>query len=331
MTTDRSSFLPRALWQRGLLLALLATAVSRPNAQEYPTKAVRIIVASVPGSAPDVLARLLAGRLAERVGQPVVVENKAGGGGLIGVDSVAKSPPDGHTLVIGHDGTMAFSTVLHRKLPYDPVRDFAPITLLALNEFVLVANAASGAKTLDDFIAQVKSLAGKATYGSAGVGTPNQLIMEQFAITAGLSLVHVPYKGGAAAVADLVGGQIHFMMAGLAPALPHIRSGKLTALAVPQARRSTVLPDVPTLGERFKGFAAKTWFGLFAPAGTGAVILSRLNREVRGALEAPDLRDKLAAQGLLVETSEADALGALVRSDIARYQSLARRLNIQAE
>ncbi|MEO7403262.1 MAG: tripartite tricarboxylate transporter substrate binding protein, partial [Burkholderiales bacterium] len=261
-----------------LLVATLATATV---AQDYPTRPVRIVVASVPGSAPDVLARLIAEPLAARLKQPVLVENRAGAGGIIGVDSVAKSSPDGHTLVVGHDGTMAFSTTLHKKLPYDPIADFAPITALATNEFVLVANATVPIRTFAEFLVYAKARSGRTSYGSAGVGTPNQLILEQLAQSANFSMVHVPYKGGAAAVADLVGGQIDFMMAGLAPALPHIRAGKLTALAVPQSRRSGALPDVPSIGETLNGFATKSWFGLFAPHGVPADIVTRLNREVR--------------------------------------------------
>jgi tripartite-type tricarboxylate transporter receptor subunit TctC len=309
------------------LAAMSATVI----AQDYPARPVRIMVASVPGSAPDVLARLVAEPLGERLKQQVLVENRAGAGGLIGVDAVAKAPADGHALVIGHDGTMAFSTVLHKKLPYDPVADFAPITSLALNEFVLVANANVPVKTFDEFIAYVKARPGKTSYGSAGIGTPNQLILEQLAQAAGgLALVHVPYKGGAAAVADLVGGQIDFMMAGLAPSLQHIRAGKLSALTVPQARRSSALPNVPTAGETIAGFSAKTWFGLFAPRGTSPAIVDRLNRDVRAVLEAPTMRDRLAQQGLVVETGTPQALGELVRGDISRYQELAKRLKIEA-
>lgn len=313
-----------------LLCGLLAAAAAHAAAQEYPSRPVRIVVASVPASAPDVLARLLAEPLSERLKQQVVVENRAGAGGIIGVDAVAKAPGDGYTLIVGHDGTMAFSTVLHKKLPYDPLADFAPVTALALNEFVLVAHPSVPVKSLEEFVAYAKARAGRASYGSAGIGTPNQLIIEQLAQAAGgLVLVHVPYKGGAAAVSDLVGGQIDFMMAGLAPALPHIRAGKLVPIAVPQARRSSALPHVPTVGETISGFAEKTWFGLFAPRGTAADTVARLNREVRGVLEVQSMRDRLAQQGLVVETSTPQALGELVKSDIARYQALAKRLRIE--
>ncbi|MEO7404232.1 MAG: tripartite tricarboxylate transporter substrate-binding protein, partial [Burkholderiales bacterium] len=210
------------------------------------------------------------------------------------------------------------------------IADFAPITALATNEFVLVANATVPVRTFAEFLAYAKARPGKSSYGSAGVGTPNQLILEQLAQSANFSMVHVPYKGGAAAVADLVGGQIDFMMAGLAPALPHIRVGKLTALAVPQPRRSGALPDVPTIGETLTGFATKSWFGLFAPRGVPPDIVTRLNREVRAVLEASDLRSKLAQQGLVAEASAPNDLAEMVRNDIARYRVLAKQLNIEA-
>lgn len=315
----------------GGVIATILLASPGTRSEDYPSRPVRIVVASVPGSAPDVLARMLAERMTASFRQQVIVENRAGAGGIIGVDAVAKAPADGYTLVIGHDGTMAFSTVLHRKLPYDPIRDFAPVTLLALNEFVLVASASVPVSTLAKVVAYARYRGGQASYASAGVGTPNQLIMEQLAEAAGFAMVHVPYKGGAAAVADVVGGQVPFMMAGLAPALPHIRSGKLRAIAVPQVQRAAALPDTPTLAQSIPGFSAKTWFGLFAPGATRGEVIARLNREVRAVLESAAMKQALSQQGMVVETSEPGALGDLVRADIARYRILAQRLRIEPE
>ena len=312
-------------------LALGTAAAALPAlAQDYPSRPVRLVVASVPGSAPDVLARVLAEKLGPALKQAVIVENKPGAGGAIGVDSVAKAAPDGYTLVIGHDGTMALSTVITKNLPYDPVRDFAPVTPLGFNEFVLVANAGLPVKNFAQFLDYAKSKQGKATYGSAGAGTPNQIIMEQLAKATGFTAIHVPYKGGAAATQDLVGGQIEFMVAGISPAIPHIRSGKLVALAVPQAARSQVLPEVPTIGEAVSGFAAKSWFGLVAPAKTPPEILARLNREVRAVLEMPEVRQKLADQGLVTEGGTGEALAAQVAADIARYRTLATQIKLDA-
>lgn len=309
------------------LLSLFAVAA---QGQDYPNRPVKIVVASVAGSAPDVLARVIAEKLGATLGQTVIVDNKAGAGGIVGIDSVAKAAPDGYTLGIGHDGTMAINTVVYKSLPYDPAKDFAAIAPLALNEFVLVANPGNGVKSIKEMIAYAKANPGKVAYGSAGIGTPNHLFMEQLLKASGISMTHVPYKGGAAAVTDLVGGQIDFMLAGIAPALPHIRAGKLNAVAVPQPTRSSVLPDVPTVGETISGFSTKTWFGLFAPAGTKPEVIAKLNRDVRQILAQPDVQQRLAAQGMVIETGDAATLTATVKNDLARYKILATEIKLEA-
>ncbi len=311
-------------------LAAVASAVSAPTswAQDYPTRPVKIVVASVAGSAPDVLARLIAEKLGAALGQPVIVDNKPGAGGLVGIDAVAKAAPDGYTLAIGHDGTMAINTIVYKSLPYDPATDFAAIAPLGLNEFVLLTNPATGVRTVKDMIAYAKARPGKVSYGSAGVGTPNHLFMEQLLKAADVSMTHIPYKGGAAAVADLVGGQTEFMLAGIAPALPHLKAGKLVAIAVTQPTRSKVLPDVPTVAETIPGFGMKTWFGLFAPAKTPPAIVQKLNTEVRKVLADKDVQDKLMAQGIVIETGDPATLAATVKSDIARYKALAPSIKL---
>lgn len=312
------------------VLAFVAAAAlaAESRAQDYPNRPVRIVVASVAGSAPDVLARVIAEKLGTALGQPVIVDNKPGAGGVVGIDAVAKAAPDGYTLAIGHDGTMAINTIVYKSLPYDPATDFAAIAPLGLNEFVLVTHPGTGVRTLQDMIAYAKSRPGKVSYGSAGVGTPNHLFMEQLLKAAGVSMTHVPYKGGPAAVTDLVGGQTDFMLAGIAPALPHVRSGKLVAVAVTQPSRSKVLPDVPTVGETIPGFGMKTWFGLFAPARTPPAVVQKLNAEVRKVLAEKDVQDKLTAQGIVIETGDAATLAATVRSDIARYKALAPEIRL---
>lgn len=314
-----------------LALSLVGSALlgaGSAGAQDYPSRPVKVVVASVPGSAPDVLARVLAEALSPALKQPVLVENKPGAGGTIGVDSVAKAPADGHTLVIGHDGTMAMNAVIQPRLPYDPVKDFAAVSALGFNEFVLVVHASVPARSFTQWLAHAKAREGKMSYGSAGAGTPNHVVMEQLAKAAGFSAIHVPYKGGPAATQDLVGGQIEVMVSGISPALPHIRSGKLIAIAVPQAVRSQVLPDVPTVGEFLPGFAVKSWFGMFAPANTPPAVLGRLNRDIRAALEQPELRSRLQQQGIATEAGSAEALAAQVSADIARYRVLASQINL---
>ena len=299
-------------------------------ADTYPTRPLRIVVASTAGSTPDVLARILGEALGARLKQAVIVENKAGAGGVLGTDSVAKAAPDGYTLGIGHDGTMAINTLLYKDLPYNPVRDFAAIAPLALNEFVLIAHPSTGVRSFSDFIAFTKKEDGKATYASAGVGTPNHVFMEQLMQAIGVKMVHIPYRGGAAAVSDVAGGQVQFMLAGIAPALGQIKGKRVTALAVVQSKRAAILPDVPTMGETLPGFALKTWFGLFAPAKTNPDVIARINKEVQEILAKPEIREKLSAQGMMVETGSAAALSELVLSDIKRYENLSKQIKLEA-
>lgn len=316
----------------GLLATILLSWTQASSAQvsAYPDKPVRIIVASTAGSSPDTLARLLGAELKTRLGQSFVVENRAGAGGIVGMEALAKSPPDGYTLGLGHDGTMAINTVLYRKLSYDPAKDFAPVAPLAVNEFVLIANARTNVRSVADYVKAVKAPDNAATYASAGIGTPNHVFMEQLLQRVGGSALHVPYRGGAAAATDVAGGQVQFMLAGLAPALPLINAGHVTAVAVVQPTRSKMLPEVPTLSEFLPDFALETWFGLFAPAGTPDGIVTRLGTEIRDILARADFVEKLSQQGMTVKTGSAEALAEQVRQDIARYRDLATKIKLEA-
>ena len=219
---------------------------------------------------------------------------------------------------------------MYRNLPYSPVKDFAPVAPLAINEFVMIAHPSTGVRTLSDFTAFVRKADGKASYASAGVGTPNHVFMELLLQNVQAPMVHVPYKGGAPAVADVVGGQVQFMLAGMAPALPHIQARKIQAVAVVQGKRSGVLPEVPTMAETLPGFALKTWFGLFAPARTPPDVLARLNAELLEILARPEVREKLASQGITVETGTAQSLAETVAQDIRRYELLAQKVKLEA-
>lgn len=296
----------------------------------FPQRPIRIIVPSTAGSAPDVLIRMLGEPLGQKLKQPVVVENRAGAGGILAAETAAKAAPDGHTLLIAHDGTMAINTVMYKNLPYNPVRDFAAVAPLAINEFVLIAHPSTGVRTVADFASFVRKADGKASYASAGVGTPNHVFMELLLQNLQAPMVHVPYKGGAPAVADVVGGQVQFMLAGMAPALPHIQSKKLQAVAVVQGKRSGVLPDVPTLAESVPGFALKTWFGVFAPARTPPDVLARLNADFQEILSRPEMREKMASLGMTVETGSAQSLADVVVQDIKRYELLAQKVTLDA-
>lgn len=300
------------------------------QAKEYPDRPIRLIVASTAGSAPDVLARILSRELEASLKQPVIVDNRPGAGGVVGTDALAKSAADGYTLGLGHDGTMAINTVLYKSLPYSPTRDFAAVAPLALNEFVLIAHPSTGIKSFSEFVDFVKSHKGAATYASAGSGTPNHVFMEQLLQKIDAKMVHVPYRGGAAAVADVAGGQAQFMLAGIAPALSQIKAGRVTPLAVIQPKRSGILPDVPTVGETLQGFSLETWFGLFAPARTPQTVVDLLNREVLQILSRPSVAEKLMQQGMSIKTGPASALTELVQQDIKRYSELATKIKLEA-
>lgn len=322
--------------RRSFTSSLLAAAAVFPArgalAQSaWPSRPVHIMVASTPGSSPDALARLLANELETRLGQAFIVDNKPGAGGIVGIDSVARAPADGYMLAIGHDGTMAINTVLYKSLPYDPAKDFAAIAPLAVNEFVLIANAGTKVRTFAEFTRFLKDNKSSVNYASAGSGTPNHVFMEQLLQKLGATALHVPYKGGAAAAADVAGGQTQFMLAGIAPAMPLIKSGKVNAVAVTQAARAKILPDVPTIAESIPGFALETWFGMFAPAGTPADIVAKLNAELQAILTRPDFTEKLAAQGIQVKTGTADQMARQVVSDIARYKELAKTIKLEVQ
>jgi tripartite-type tricarboxylate transporter receptor subunit TctC len=300
------------------------------SAQDYPQRPIKLVVPSVPGSSPDTLARLLAEPLSAGLGQKVVVENKPGAGGVIAMENVARAAPDGYVLAIAHDGNMAINTVVYKQLSYSPTQDFTAISLLGFNEFVLVAHPSLNIKTFEEFVAYAKAKKGIATYGSAGVGSPNHLFMEQVMQAAGVELSHVPYKGGPASMQGLLGGQIDFMMVGLAPAIPHITGGKLTALAVPQATRAKLLPDTPTISEKIPGVTTRTWFGLFGPAKMDPKVVEILNKQIQQVLSDPKTQERIAVQGMVAQSSSPAALSTMITEDIKRYQALAAEIKLEA-
>lgn len=312
------------------ILAMAAWPLVPVQAQSYPDRPVRMIVASTAGSAPDVLARILGRELEASLKQSFVVDNRPGAGGVVGTDALAKAAADGYTIGLGHDGTMAINTVLYANLPYEPGSDFAAVAPLALNEFVLIAHPSTGVRNFAEFVEFAKSRAGAASYASAGNGTPNHVFMEQLLQKIGARMIHVPYRGGAAAVTDVAGGQAQFMLAGISPAQAQIKAKRVTAVAVIQPKRSPSLPDVPTIGETLQGFALETWFGLFAPARTPKAVVDLLNREVVKILSRPDIADKLVQQGMSVKTGPANALADQVQQDIRRYKELATKVKLEA-
>lgn len=308
------------------IVALAVVALPQASrAQPFPSKPIRIVVAFPPGGATDLMARTIAAKLQERTGQPALVENKPGASGMIGTEFVAKSPPDGYTLVMATQTTHAVNPSLHAKVPYDPVRDFVPVTMAGYTPLALVVPAGAPYATVAEFVAWLKANAGKATFGSGGNGTSQHLSAELFKTVAGIDAVHVPYKGSAPAMADLLGGQVAFMFDNLPTAMPHVKSGKLKALAVTSPARSSLAPEVPTMAEAgFPGVETTTWFGLFAPAGTPSEVVAKLNAEVVAGLRDADVRARLAGQGIEVVADSPDAFAATLGREIAKWAKVIR-------
>lgn len=265
---------------------------------DYPNKPIRLIVPFPAGGGTDIYARLIANKLTERLKWIVIVDNKPGAGGNIGVDAAAKSPPDGYTIVIGQTSNLAINPSLYKKLPYDPLKDLTPIILVADSAMALVVPAQSPYKTLNDFVSAAKQKPGDVSFGYSGNGTVAHLTGVVFQSTSGIKLQHVPYKGAAQALTDLMGGSIESYMSSATTVVGHVRGGKLRALAVTGKKRLESMPEVPTIGESgYPGFDAVSWFGLLAPAGTPAAIVERINTEVNKILTLPDVKEKIASEG----------------------------------
>jgi tripartite-type tricarboxylate transporter receptor subunit TctC len=304
---------------------LLALVAGTAAAQTYPSKPVRFIVPYPAGGATDILGRTVGQKLSERWGQPVVVENRAGAGGNLGSDLVAKAAPDGYTIGLGNNATHATNASLYPTMPYDTERDFAPVSLLAAVTNVLVVNPQVRAKTVADLVRIAKAEPGRLDYASTGSGSAAHLTGELFKTAAGIEMVHVPYRGGPPAVTDLVSGQVKAMFATAPSVLPQIQAGRLTALAVTSARRQPGLPDVPTVAESgFPGFESDAWFAVFAPAGTPAEIVARLNADIRAVLAQPEVVARLKEQGFEVATSTPDELRRHVTAEIAKWGAVVK-------
>ena len=313
-----------------LLLALLA---SHAAAQDYPNKPVRVVVPYVAGGNADIWARTLAQKLTEGLRQAFVVENKPGANGGIGSEFVAKSAPDGYTLLAVASGPIVVNPVLYAKVPYDAVRDFAPVAQCAVYQYVLVTRMDAPYKTIGDLVAAARANPGGLAYGSTGVGGGNHLAAELFGLATGTRFNHIPYKGSAPALADLLGGQLTFMFDTVITSVPQIRAGKLRAFAVSSAKRASSLPDVPTMQEAgFAGFDMSQWQGVLAPAGTPRPVVQRLNAEIAKAMHAPEVHERIAVQGgNEIVTGTPEEFAALIRADLERYGRLIRDAKISAQ
>lgn len=309
--------------------AAIATAMaSLVFAQGFPSKLVTIVVPFPPGGSTDLIARKIAEKFQQSMGQTVIVENKPGAGGAVGSAAVAKSAPDGHTLMLGVTGSHAISVSLNPGLPYHPLKDFEPISMVVSAPLTIVANPSVPAKDVKSLVALGKPL----NHGSPGNGTSMHLTVEMFNVVAGTRFVHVPYKGTAAALNDLIGGQIDLMFADFLVVLPHVKAGKVKAIAVTSLQRHPLLPEVPTVAESgYPGFEALSWQGMFAPAGTPGPVLTKLNAELVRALNAPDMKAYFASQGFVVGGNSAAEFRAFIEHEIPKWARIVKAANVTVQ
>jgi len=308
-----------------LLCAALVAALPAAQAQQYPSRPVRFVVPFAPGGSVDTLARTIGPRLADALGQQVVVDNRPGGNGDIGMIIVAKAPPDGYTLLLGYIANLAIAPSLYAKLPFDPQKDYAPITQIATSPNVLTAHPSVPARNLQELIALAKAKPGTVNFASTGVASVGHLTGELLNNLAGVKMTHVPYKGGGQAIIDLVGGHVQVMFSGFSAAMPHIKSGKIRALAVTGATRSPALADVATIAEQgFPGVEATAWYGMLAPAGTPKAVITRLHGEVVKILKLPDVTQRLGGLGFEIAGSTPEQFGAYIRSETKKWEKVVK-------
>ena len=324
--------------RRALVCALLAlpggavTVSAFGQAGAFPSRPIRLIVPAAPAGGADILTRILAKKLSENLGQPVTVDNRPGGNSIIGTEAGARAAPDGYTLLLAPISTFGLAPSLYKSLPYDPVRDFAPITKAVVVTNVLVVHPSLPVKSAKEFLALAKAKPGALNYSTSGVGGAAHLASELFALMGGVEFVHVPYKGGGPAVADLVAGHIQFSFATAPSALALIKAGKLRPLGVTTPNRFPILPDVPTISEAvFPGFEASNWYSYVAPASTPKDIVLKLNLEIRRAMTSPDIAQALLAQGMEPTLSSPEELGAYIKSEIAKWAEVVKARGIKAE
>ncbi len=313
------------------LAALCAMAAPLVQAQKFPEKPIRFIVPFPPGGGNDILARVIAPKMAEFLGQPVIVDNRAGAGGNIGADIAAKSPPDGYTIVIASN-QVTMNPALYAKLPFDIEKDFEPIALAASVPMVLVVHPSVAARSVGELIALAKANPGKLNYSTPGTGTPQHIAFEVFNHAAGISVTHVPYKGTGPAIADLIGGQVQTAFGTMASIEQHVKAGKLRALAVATPKRSAAMRDVPTVAESgLPGYDVSLWYSILAPAGTPKEIVARISGDIAKTLALPEVHDKLAAQGFDVSYLNPEQMSELMRRDTARWGKSLREIGLKLD
>ena len=301
-------------------LCLAATAIPAAAQADYPNKPVRMLIGFPPGQATDTLGRAVAQKLSQQLGQQFVVENKPGAAGIIATQAAMSSPPDGYTLLVSSSGPLAVNPGLYSKLPYDPIKDFAPVAGIAIVPLVLVTNPAFPATNVKELVATAKAKPKAVNYASGGSGVTNHLVMEMFRGAAGIDMTHIPYKGGPPALTDLIGGQVNVMFETSVAVLPFVKQGKLRALAVSSSKRISAAPDLPTVAELgYPGFSGVPWVAIMAPANTPAPIIAKLNGEVNKALNSKDIREQFLAQGVEPMQMTPEELGAFVKSELTKW------------
>ncbi|MBI4203917.1 MAG: tripartite tricarboxylate transporter substrate binding protein [Betaproteobacteria bacterium] len=322
------------------LVALFAVAVALPAAgaqsatglANYPAKPIRLVITYPPGGNTDLVGRAVAQKLVESLGQQVVVDNRGGAGGVLGTVIAKQAPADGYTLLLGTSAGMVLNPLLMSKLPYDALKDFAPVSLVIVNPQVLVVHPALAAGNVREFVALAKAKPGQLNFGSSGMGTPNHLGGEMLKAMAGIDIVHVPYKGGAASIADLIAGQVQLVFSSAPSVVPHVRNGRLKALAVGSAKRTPALPNVPTVAESgVPGYEYTTWYGIFAPGKTPTPIVARLNTEIVRILADPQLSHRFQSQGGDPASSTPAGLTAYMREETARWTRVIKTAGIKIE
>ena len=324
----------RGAWKCvAMALALAGScSVGASLADEYPSRPIRLIVPYAPGGGADTVARIIARRVSETIGQTVVIENRGGAGAIIGTDLVAKAEPDGYTLLLGQSGPISINPAVYKDLRYDPVKDFAPITMTTAYPYILAVNAKLPVKSLQEFVALAKSKPGSMNYGTTGVGAANHLVTELFNGKAGLKMTHIPYRGTALAVADLVAGQVTVVFSDPVSMLPHMQAGTLRGLAVTSTQRSPIAPDVPTVAESgFPGFDAIAWHGILAPAKTPPSIVGKLHAEIVNALQQPDIKALLVKQAMQPVGNTPEEFAAFITKDIAIWKAVAAEADVSVK
>lgn len=315
---------------QGIAIAFAALSL-QVQAQPYPNQPIRLIVPFAAGGPSDVLARAFSQKLGEDLGQPVIIDNKPGAGTNLAAEFVARSKPDGYTVFLMMVGTQAINETLYKKLSYNTVKDFAPITLVASSSLMLVANPSVPVKNASELIAYAKANPGKVNFGSSGTGTPLHLGGELFNVQAGTDITHVPYKGAAPALTDVLGGQIQTAMIGTPAALPYVKSGKLTPIGVTSLKRSPNAPEVPAIAETLPNFEVELVYALVAPAGTPNAIIKRLNTQMGTILNNPEVKTQLASRGFDVQTSTPEQLGAYIKAEVTKWAPIVKKSGATAE